>query len=45
MVNQESTEIPGLNLADLRLKGFKVHAIPAQEPLPVICVNRPPCHP
>lgn len=35
MVNQENTEIPGLNLADLRLKGFKVYAIPASTEVPV----------
>lgn len=35
MTNQLSTEIPGLDLADLRLKGFKVHAIPASSEVPV----------
>lgn len=35
MANQESTDIPGLNLADLRLKGFKVHAVPASTEVPV----------
>lgn len=35
MVAQESSEIPGLNLTDLRLKGFKVHAIPASTEVPV----------
>lgn len=31
----ENMEIPGLDLADLRLKGFKVHAIPASTEVPV----------
>jgi len=35
MVNQEISEIPGLNLSDLRTKGFKVHAIPASTDVPV----------
>ena len=35
MVNEEITEIPGLNLEDLKLKGFKVHAIPASTEVPV----------
>jgi len=35
MSNQEIIEIPELNLADLRLKGFKVHAIPASTEVPV----------
>lgn len=35
MVIDESTDIPGLNLADLRLTGFKVHALPASVEVPV----------
>lgn len=35
MADQDATEIPGLNLADLRLKGFKVHVIPASTEVPV----------
>ena len=35
MVNHESTEIPGLNLTDLRLKGFKVYAVAASTEVPV----------
>ncbi|MBE9583334.1 AraC family transcriptional regulator [Mucilaginibacter sp. JRF] len=35
MADQDAIEIPGLNLADLRLKGFKVHAIPASTDVPV----------
>jgi len=35
MVDEEVTEIPGLNLDDLKLKGFKVHAIPASTEVPV----------
>ncbi|GAB3921692.1 response regulator transcription factor [Mucilaginibacter myungsuensis] len=35
MSKPENTEIPGLDLADLRLKGFKVHAIPASTEVPV----------
>lgn len=35
MANQESTEIPGLNLADLKLKGFKIHALTASTEVPV----------
>lgn len=32
---QETTEIPGLNIEDLRLKGFRVHALPASTKVPV----------
>lgn len=35
MADQDATEIPGLNLADLRLTGFKVHAIPVSREVPV----------
>lgn len=35
MAIEESTAIPGLNLADLRLTGFKVHALPASVDVPV----------
>lgn len=35
MAIEESTDIPGLNLADLRLTGFKVHALPASVEVPV----------
>jgi AraC-like DNA-binding protein len=35
MVFQESSDIPGLNMADLRLKGFKVHKLAATTDAPV----------
>lgn len=35
MALPETTDIPGLNMADLRLKGFRVHALPASSDVPV----------
>lgn len=35
MLNEEKTGIPGLNEADLRLKGFKVHALPESTDVPI----------
>jgi AraC-like DNA-binding protein len=35
MAFQDTTDIPGLNMADLRLKGFKVHQLSATEDVPV----------
>ena len=35
MLSEEKTEIPGLNEADFRLKGFKVHALPESTEVPV----------
>lgn len=35
MTLQETTDIPGLNLADLRLNGFKVHSLPSSTEVPV----------
>ncbi|SKB49837.1 helix-turn-helix domain-containing protein [Dyadobacter psychrophilus] len=35
MLNEEKTGIPGLNEVDLRLKGFKVHALPESTEVPV----------
>lgn len=35
MADHEISEIPGLNLTELRSKGFKVHAIPASTEVPV----------
>ncbi|HEY9196946.1 MAG TPA: helix-turn-helix domain-containing protein [Mucilaginibacter sp.] len=34
MVHQETSEIPGLNLTDLRSKGFKVHALSESTDVP-----------
>lgn len=35
MLNEETAGIPGLNEVDLRLKGFKVHALPESTGVPV----------
>lgn len=35
MANNVITEIPGLNIEDLRLKGFKIHKLPASLSTPV----------
>ena len=35
MLNEERAGIPGLNEVDLRLKGFKVHALPESTDVPV----------
>ena len=35
MLNKEKTGIPELNEVDLRLKGFKVHALPESTEVPV----------
>jgi hypothetical protein len=35
MLEEETTGIPGLNEVDLRLKGFKVHALPESTEVPV----------
>ena len=35
MLEEENTGIPGLNKVDLRLKGFKVHALPESTEVPV----------
>ncbi|MCF6406242.1 helix-turn-helix domain-containing protein [Chitinophaga filiformis] len=40
MTFQETTDIPGLDLADLRLNGFKVHALPASTDVPPVKVGR-----
>lgn len=34
MTPPETTDIPGLNMAELRLKGFRVHALPASSDVP-----------
>ncbi len=35
MINQEASDIPGLNITDLRLKGFRVHKLDAAVDVPV----------
>ena len=35
MTLQETTDIPGLDMADLRLHGFRVHALPSSTEVPV----------